>query len=99
MKPSSRSHGYIKFTVQASLPRDGRSETSYSSAQQVQERRGSWKLPRGRCSTSPRGSSKLAACLSRTGVAAARRKFSPEFLNRLDKIVVFTALSGRELRL
>jgi ATP-dependent Clp protease ATP-binding subunit ClpB len=22
MKPSSRSHGYIKFTVQASLPRD-----------------------------------------------------------------------------
>jgi ATP-dependent Clp protease ATP-binding subunit ClpA len=223
MKPSSRSHGHIKFTVQASPLKDGRSETSYSSAQQVQERRGSWKLPRRRCSTIPRGvvkidcakyqhsheiakligsppgylghretqaflsqevlnqhhtekmkmslvlfdeiekasdslwnlllgildkatltlgdnrkvdfsramifmtsnlgaaemsslvtprlgfriceagsasdQVKLAARLSRTGVAAARRKFSPEFLNRLDKIVVFTALSGRELRL
>jgi len=41
---------------------------------------------------------KLAARLSRTGVAAARRKFSPEFLNRLDKIVVFKALSVKELR-
>jgi ATP-dependent Clp protease ATP-binding subunit ClpB len=41
---------------------------------------------------------KLAARLSRTGVAAARRKFSPEFLNRLDKIVVFKALSAKELR-
>ena len=42
---------------------------------------------------------RLAACLSRTGVAAARRKFSPEFLNRLDKIVVFKALTAKELRL
>ena len=41
---------------------------------------------------------KLAARLSRTGVAAARRKFSPEFLNRLDKIVVFKALNAKELR-
>jgi ATP-dependent Clp protease ATP-binding subunit ClpA len=40
----------------------------------------------------------LAARLSRTGVAAARRKFSPEFLNRLDKIVVFKALGAKELR-
>ena len=36
--------------------------------------------------------------MSRTGVAAARRKFSPEFLNRLDNIVVFKALSAKELR-
>ncbi len=41
---------------------------------------------------------KLAGRLSRTGVAAARRKFSPEFLNRLDRIVVFKALTTEELR-
>ena len=41
---------------------------------------------------------KRAARLSRTGVVAARRKFSPEFLNRLDKIVVFKALNAKELR-
>jgi ATP-dependent Clp protease ATP-binding subunit ClpA len=32
------------------------------------------------------------------GVAAARRKFTPEFINRLDKIVVFKPLSDAELR-
>lgn len=31
----------------------------------------------------------LGARMSRAGVAAARRKFTPEFINRLDKIVVF----------
>jgi ATP-dependent Clp protease ATP-binding subunit ClpB len=41
---------------------------------------------------------KQAASLSRTGVAAARRKFSPEFLNRLDKIVVSKPLSVEDLR-
>jgi ATP-dependent Clp protease ATP-binding subunit ClpB len=40
---------------------------------------------------------KLGARLSRTGVDAARRKFTPEFLNRLDKIVVFKALGNEEL--
>src|SRR3989454_10899988 len=39
----------------------------------------------------------LTAKLSRTGVEAARRKFAPEFLNRLDKIVVFRALGNEEL--
>jgi ATP-dependent Clp protease ATP-binding subunit ClpB len=39
----------------------------------------------------------LAAKLSRTGIEAARRKFTPEFLNRLDKIVVFRALGNEEL--
>jgi ATP-dependent Clp protease ATP-binding subunit ClpB len=39
----------------------------------------------------------LKAKLSRTGVEAARRKFTPEFLNRLDKIVVFRALGDEEL--
>jgi ATP-dependent Clp protease ATP-binding subunit ClpB len=40
---------------------------------------------------------KLKAKLSRIGVEAARRKFTPEFLNRLDKIVVFRALGNEEL--
>ena len=39
----------------------------------------------------------LAAKVSRAGVEAARRKFTPEFLNRLDKIVVFRALGSEEL--
>src|SRR6266436_8146195 len=39
----------------------------------------------------------LTAKLSRTGIEAARRKFAPEFLNRLDKIVVFRALGKEEL--
>ncbi len=36
--------------------------------------------------------------MSRVGVAAARRKFTPEFINRLDKIVVFKPLGDEELR-
>ena len=39
----------------------------------------------------------LTAKLSRTGIEAARRKFTPEFLNRLDRIVVFKALGNEEL--
>jgi ATP-dependent Clp protease ATP-binding subunit ClpB len=39
----------------------------------------------------------LTAKLSRTGIEAARRKFTPEFLNRLDRIVVFRALGNEEL--
>jgi ATP-dependent Clp protease ATP-binding subunit ClpA len=33
----------------------------------------------------------------RVGVTAARRKFTPEFINRLDKIVVFRPLGRAEL--
>jgi ATP-dependent Clp protease ATP-binding subunit ClpB len=36
--------------------------------------------------------------ISRAGVEAARRKFTPEFMNRLDKIVVFRPLGQAELR-
>jgi len=36
--------------------------------------------------------------ISRAGVDAARRKFTPEFLNRIDKIVVFKPLGEGELR-
>jgi ATP-dependent Clp protease ATP-binding subunit ClpB len=41
---------------------------------------------------------KLNAKVARTGVEAARRKFTPEFINRLDKIVVFRPLGETELR-
>src|SRR5688572_7071261 len=36
--------------------------------------------------------------LYRTALEACRRKFSPEFMNRLDKVVVFRALSEANLR-
>jgi ATP-dependent Clp protease ATP-binding subunit ClpA len=36
--------------------------------------------------------------LTDAGIEAARRKFTPEFVNRLDKIVVFQALGPGELR-
>ena len=41
---------------------------------------------------------KLGARISDAGMAAARRKFTPEFINRLDKIVVFKTLGAEELR-
>jgi ATP-dependent Clp protease ATP-binding subunit ClpB len=41
---------------------------------------------------------KLEGKISRAGVEAARRKFTPEFMNRLDKVVVFRSLGERELR-
>jgi ATP-dependent Clp protease ATP-binding subunit ClpB len=41
---------------------------------------------------------KLSARISEAGIAAARRKFTPEFINRLDKIVVFKSLGKEELR-
>jgi ATP-dependent Clp protease ATP-binding subunit ClpB len=36
--------------------------------------------------------------ISRAGVEAARRKFTPEFMNRIDKTVVFRPLGEPELR-
>jgi ATP-dependent Clp protease ATP-binding subunit ClpA len=41
---------------------------------------------------------KLSAQVSRTGFAAAGRKFTPEFINRRDKIVIFNSLGNEELR-
>ncbi len=41
---------------------------------------------------------KLSARISGAGIAAARRKFTPEFINRLDNIVVFKSLGREELR-
>lgn len=40
----------------------------------------------------------MASKIRRSGVEAARRKFTPEFVNRLDKIVVFHPLGEEELR-
>jgi ATP-dependent Clp protease ATP-binding subunit ClpB len=41
---------------------------------------------------------KLTDKISRAGVEAARRKFTPEFMNRIDKTVVFHPLGENELR-
>jgi ATP-dependent Clp protease ATP-binding subunit ClpB len=40
----------------------------------------------------------LTTKISRTGVDAARKKFTPEFMNRLDKIVTFHPLGKEQLR-
>ena len=40
----------------------------------------------------------LDSRLEKIGVEAARRKFSPEFMNRLDKVVVFRSLTRGALR-
>jgi ATP-dependent Clp protease ATP-binding subunit ClpB len=40
----------------------------------------------------------LAEKMSKSGIDAARRKFTPEFMNRIDKIVVFKPLGQPELR-
>jgi ATP-dependent Clp protease ATP-binding subunit ClpA len=40
----------------------------------------------------------LGTRMKRIGVEAARRKFTPEFMNRLDKVVVFKPLGAEELR-
>jgi ATP-dependent Clp protease ATP-binding subunit ClpA len=44
------------------------------------------------------GSGDMDEKMCRTAVAAARRKFSPEFMNRIDKVVVFRSLNERNLR-
>jgi len=42
--------------------------------------------------------SKLDDKIGRTAVDAARRKFSPEFMNRIDKVVVFKTLRAEHLQ-
>jgi ATP-dependent Clp protease ATP-binding subunit ClpB len=41
---------------------------------------------------------RLADKLSNAGVAAARRRFTPEFMNRIDQVVTFHPLGERELQ-
>jgi len=51
------------------------------------------------CSGAPSAvDEKLASKMSKSGVEAARRKFTPEFMNRIDKVVVFKPLGEPELR-
>ena len=40
----------------------------------------------------------LRKCIQRVGTQAARKRFSPEFINRIDRTVVFHALGAPELR-
>jgi ATP-dependent Clp protease ATP-binding subunit ClpA len=42
--------------------------------------------------------SELNDKVARSGLEAARRKFTPEFMNRLDKVVVFNSLGSAELQ-
>jgi ATP-dependent Clp protease ATP-binding subunit ClpA len=46
----------------------------------------------------PPSSDQLDAKLEKIAVEAARRKFSPEFMNRLDKVVAFRSLTETSLR-
>src|ERR1700734_2975438 len=39
----------------------------------------------------------LFARITRAGIEAARRKFTPEFMNRIDKVVIFRSLGIEEL--
>jgi len=41
---------------------------------------------------------KMASKIARSGAEAARKKFTPEFMNRLDKVVVFQPLGAPEIR-
>ena len=50
------------------------------------------------CSGDGASKTKLNGSLTATGIAAARRRFTPEFMNRLDHIVVFRSLGAPELR-
>ncbi len=45
----------------------------------------------------PKLDTRLDEKINRTAVEAARRKFSPEFMNRIDKIVVFKTLRSEHL--
>jgi ATP-dependent Clp protease ATP-binding subunit ClpA len=46
----------------------------------------------------PHNDSNLDQKINRTAVEGARRKFSPEFMNRIDKVVVFQSLTESDLR-
>lgn len=46
----------------------------------------------------PARDERMEGRIRRSGIEAARKKFTPEFMNRLDKIVVFRPLGDAELR-
>ncbi|MBA2378821.1 MAG: ATP-dependent Clp protease ATP-binding subunit [Blastocatellia bacterium] len=47
---------------------------------------------------SPQEDNEIDAKIYRTALEAAKRKFSPEFMNRIDKVVVFRSLKEHHLR-
>ncbi len=49
-------------------------------------------------SSTPECNERTEDRIRRSGVEAARKKFTPEFMNRLDKVVVFRPLGETELR-
>ncbi len=51
-----------------------------------------------RCQSEGVVDEKLEGRVETAGVEAARRKFTPEFMNRIDKVVVFKPLGSCELR-
>src|SRR4030095_3098102 len=46
----------------------------------------------------PKDDSEIDTKIYRTALEAAKRKFSPEFMNRIDKVVVFRSLKEHHLR-
>lgn len=54
--------------------------------------------PLGFASPTIQAPAALDTQLCRVGLEAARRKFSPEFMNRLDKVVVFRRLTDESMR-
>src|SRR5918993_2133341 len=46
----------------------------------------------------PKEDTEIDAKIYRTALEAARRKFSPEFMNRIDKVVVFRSLREAQLK-
>ncbi|MBX3245288.1 MAG: ATP-dependent Clp protease ATP-binding subunit [Acidobacteria bacterium] len=49
-------------------------------------------------SDKPREDTEIDTKIYRTALEAAKRKFSPEFMNRIDKVVVFRSLKEHHLR-
>lgn len=52
----------------------------------------------GAFAESPRDDAGIEKKIGKSGTEAARRKFTPEFMNRIDKIVVFRPLGEEQLR-
>ncbi|MCV4690160.1 AAA family ATPase, partial [Escherichia coli] len=46
----------------------------------------------------PKEDTEIDTKIYRTALEAAKRKFSPEFMNRIDKVVVFRSLKEHHLR-
>jgi ATP-dependent Clp protease ATP-binding subunit ClpB len=73
--------------------------TSNLGAREISElQNGSIGFTAGQLSNSGDGENKMDKKINSAAVQAARRNFSPEFMNRIDKVVVFNSLNERQLR-